>query len=156
MAPKAENMRKQRHGLCRQAQSAGEGSKAPMAARIYCLPLPARQIISLTAHWLEVTDKAPVQHVATLDPRAIFDGLSAGKAVIWQDWTIRASPPRPSADDAGAIQLTRAIWVSSSKGFSPFPCMDLESVAQACSFIAQREARVHAQAQIEFDDEPCY
>ena len=149
-------MRKQRHGLCRHAKSAEEGSNSPLAARIYCLPLPARQIISLSAHWLEVTDKAPVQHVATLDPRSIFDALSAGKAVIWQDWTMRASPPRPGADEAGAIQWTRAIWVSSSKGFSPFPRMDLESVAQACSFIAQREARVHAQAQIEFDDEPCY
>ena len=149
-------MRKHRHVLCSHARSAGGDSTAPLAARVDCLPLPARQIISLSAHWLEVTDKAPVQHVATLDPRSIFDALSAGKAVMWQDWTLRASPPRPSADDTGAIRWTRAIWVSSSKGFSPFPCTDLESVAQACSFIAQREARVHAQSQIEFDDEPCY
>lgn len=149
-------MRKQRLVLCSHARSAGGDSTAPLAARIYCLPLPARQIITLSAHWLEVTDKAPVQHVATLDPRSIFDALSAGKAVIWQDWTMRASPPRPGADEAGAIQWTRAIWVSSSKGFSPFPRMDLESVSQACRFITQREARVHAQAQIEFDDEPCY
>lgn len=149
-------MRKQRHAPCSHARSAGGDSTAPLAARVYCLPLPARQIISLSAHWLEVTDKAPVQHVATLDPRSIFDALSAGKAVIWQDWTLRASPPRPSADDTGAIRWAPAIWVSSSKGFSPFPCMDQESVAQACSFIAQREARVHAQSQIEFDDEPCY
>lgn len=156
MLPKAENMRKQRHGLCRQAQSAGEGSKAPLAARIYCLSLPARQIISLSAHWLQVTDKAPVQHVATLDPRSIFAALSAVKAVMWQDWTLRASPPRPGADEAGAIQGTRAIWVSSSKEFSPFPRTDLESVSQACPSITQREARVHAQAQVEFDDEPCY
>lgn len=149
-------MRKQRHGLCRNAPSAGEGSTAPRVARVYCLPLPARRIINLSAHWLEVTDKAPELQVATLDPRSIFDGLSAGKAVMWQDWTLRASPPRPCADDTGAVRWTRAIWVSSSKGFRPFPRLDPESVDQAYSFIAQREARVHAQAQIEFDDEPCY
>ncbi len=149
-------MRKQRHVLCRHARSAGEDSTAPLAARVYCLPLPARQIINLSAHWLEVTDKAPELQVATLDPRSIFDALSAGKAVMWQDWTLRASPPRPCADDTGAVRWTRAIWVSSSKGFRPFPRLDPESVDQACSFIAQREARVHAQAQIEFDDEPCY
>ena len=100
-------MRKQRHALCSHARSAGGDSTAPLAARVYCLPLPARQIISLSAHWLEVTDKAPVQHVATLDPRSIFDALSAGKAVMWQDWTLRASPPRASADDPGCQNSCR-------------------------------------------------
>lgn len=126
------------------------------AARIYLLPALARQVLTLSAHWIERTDKPSVHTAATLDPSDIYAALVAGKAVMWQDWSLRASPPRPSREDNGAVQWTPSIWVSSTKGFSPFPRVDPENVSQACRFIAQREARTHAHAQIEFEDEPCY
>lgn len=63
----------------------------------------------MSAHWLEITDKPPVHTAATLDPSDIYPALAAGKAVMWQDWSLRASQPRPSREDNGASRPVDAL-----------------------------------------------
>lgn len=124
--------------------------------RIDLLPAAARAVLTLSAHWLEITDKPAIHTATALDAGNIFSALSEGKTVIWNDWSLRVTPPRPDGECTSPARDYPAIWVMSSKGFSPFSRLDPESVFQACQFIRKREEHAQTIAQIDFSDEPCY
>ena len=124
-----------------------------LVARISALPAHTQAVLRLSTHWLGIAVKTDVHALSKLDPCAILDALVAGKSVSWEDWTLRTSPPRPSIDPHGGITWSSAIWVSSTKGFSPFPCLDHENVEDACRFILKREARAYEHSLIAFHDE---